>query len=102
MLMSEVSPVSGAQRSGCRTQGRFAGDAEGLGAGIAGWVRGGIRAIPSAVNGRRRARVSASMFLDFRQPPDLFLETAAATVTAAAVADPERHMADPDRVPLCG
>ncbi|MEU7552814.1 maleylpyruvate isomerase N-terminal domain-containing protein [Streptomyces sp. NPDC044571] len=38
-----------------------------------------------AANGRRWARVSASMFLDFRQLRQLYLETAAATVTAAAV-----------------
>lgn len=45
-----------------------------------------------AANGRRWARVSASMFLDFSQLRELYLETAAATVTAAAAADPERHV----------
>ncbi|MFF7047639.1 maleylpyruvate isomerase N-terminal domain-containing protein [Streptomyces griseorubiginosus] len=37
-----------------------------------------------AANGRRWSRVSAGMFLDFRQLRDLYLETAAATVRAAA------------------
>jgi hypothetical protein len=32
------------------------------------------------------------MFLDFSQLRELYLETAAATVTAAAAADPERHV----------
>lgn len=39
-------------------------------------------------NGRRWARVSASMFPDFRQLRELYLETAAATVTAGAAAGP--------------
>ncbi|MET7733452.1 maleylpyruvate isomerase N-terminal domain-containing protein [Streptomyces sp. NPDC005402] len=42
-----------------------------------------------AANGRRWNRVSASMFLDFRQLRDLYLETTAATVNAAADARPE-------------
>lgn len=37
-----------------------------------------------AANGRRWSRVSAGMFLDFRQLSDLCLETATATVRAAA------------------
>ncbi|MFE7858088.1 maleylpyruvate isomerase N-terminal domain-containing protein [Streptomyces sp. NPDC057403] len=44
------------------------------------WQPGSV----GAANGRRWARVSASMFLDFRQLRELYLETAAATVTAAA------------------
>lgn len=43
-----------------------------------------------AANGRRWARVSASMFLDFGQLRELYLETAAAAVVAAAAADPAR------------
>ncbi|MFF9108671.1 maleylpyruvate isomerase N-terminal domain-containing protein [Streptomyces sp. NPDC014776] len=43
-----------------------------------------------AANGRRWARVSASMFLDFGQLRELYLETAAATVVAGAAADPAR------------
>lgn len=46
-----------------------------------------------AANGRRWTRVSASMFLDFGQLRDLYLETAAATVRAAADADPARLVA---------
>ncbi|MFD3497826.1 hypothetical protein [Streptomyces sp. NPDC058678] len=42
-----------------------------------------------AAAGRRWNRVSASMFLDFRQLKELYLETAAATVTAAAAARPD-------------
>jgi uncharacterized protein (TIGR03083 family) len=41
-----------------------------------------------AANGRRWARVSASMFLDFAQLRELYLETAAAAVVAASAADP--------------
>lgn len=41
-----------------------------------------------AANGRRWARVSASMFLGFGQLRDLYLETAAALVVAARRADP--------------
>jgi hypothetical protein len=43
-----------------------------------------------AANGRRWVRVSAGMFLDFSQLRDLYQETVAATVTAAAAADPAR------------
>ncbi|MGW0418974.1 maleylpyruvate isomerase N-terminal domain-containing protein [Streptomyces sp. NPDC003015] len=46
-----------------------------------------------AANGRRFERVSASMFLDFRQLRDLYLETTAATVNAAADARPELRVA---------
>nr|WSY57591.1 hypothetical protein OG999_02670 [Streptomyces sp. NBC_00886] len=41
-----------------------------------------------AANGRRWSRVGASMLLDFRQLREVCLETAAATVTAAAATDP--------------
>lgn len=43
-----------------------------------------------AANGRRWVRVSASMFLDFGQLRDLYLETAAAAVHAARATDPGR------------
>lgn len=43
-----------------------------------------------AANGRRWARVSASMFLDFAQLRELYLETAAALVVAAEGADTGR------------
>jgi hypothetical protein len=46
-----------------------------------------------AANGRRWARVSASMFLDFDQLRDLYLETAAATVHAAEVTEPRQLVA---------
>ncbi|MGW1071133.1 maleylpyruvate isomerase N-terminal domain-containing protein [Streptomyces aureus] len=55
-----------------------------------------------AANGRRWARVSASMFLDFHQLRELYLETAAATVTAAALADPERHVSTQGHVLTSG
>ncbi|QUC58542.1 maleylpyruvate isomerase N-terminal domain-containing protein [Streptomyces sp. A2-16] len=42
-----------------------------------------------AAQGRRWNRVSASMFLDFHQLRDLYLETTAATVNAAADAPPD-------------
>ncbi|WP_217237958.1 maleylpyruvate isomerase N-terminal domain-containing protein [Streptomyces sp. AC555_RSS877] len=42
-----------------------------------------------AADGRRRNRVGASMFPDFRQLKELYLETTAATVTAAAAARPD-------------
>lgn len=45
-----------------------------------------------AAQGRRWVRVGASMFLDFGQLRELYLETVAATVTAAAAADPHRHV----------
>ncbi|GAA2647912.1 MULTISPECIES: maleylpyruvate isomerase N-terminal domain-containing protein [Streptomyces] len=41
-----------------------------------------------AANGRRWARVSAGMFLHFGQLRGLYLETAAATLNAAAATDP--------------
>jgi uncharacterized protein (TIGR03083 family) len=46
-----------------------------------------------AANGRRWVRVCASMFLDFGQLRELYLETAAATVTAAAATAPDRRVA---------
>lgn len=42
-----------------------------------------------AANGRRWSRVVAGMFLDFGALRELYLETAAATVTAAAATPPE-------------
>jgi uncharacterized protein (TIGR03083 family) len=45
---------------------------------------------PGAANARRWVRVSASMFPDFGQLRDLYLETAAATAAAAALVDPAR------------
>jgi uncharacterized protein (TIGR03083 family) len=42
-----------------------------------------------AANGQRWNRVSASMFLDFRQLRELYLETTAATVNAVADTPPE-------------
>lgn len=55
-----------------------------------------------AANGRRRVRVTASMFLDFRQLRGLFLETAAATVTAAAAADLARPVSTQGHVLTAG
>ncbi|MFE9624647.1 maleylpyruvate isomerase N-terminal domain-containing protein [Streptomyces sp. NPDC006527] len=55
-----------------------------------------------AANGRRWTRVSASMFLDFRQLRGLYLETAAATVTAAAAADPARPVSTQGHVLTAG
>lgn len=55
-----------------------------------------------AANGRRWVRVSASMFLDFGQLRDLYLETAAATLTAASAADPERLVATQGHVLTTG
>lgn len=49
-----------------------------------GWQPGN----PGAANGRRWVRVSASMFGDWDQLRDLFLESTAAVVVAAADADP--------------
>ncbi|MFD0395732.1 maleylpyruvate isomerase N-terminal domain-containing protein [Streptomyces nogalater] len=45
-----------------------------------------------AANGRRWARVNGSMFLDFGQLKDLYLETLAAVVHAAGTADPARRV----------
>lgn len=53
------------------------------------WSPGGT----GAANGRRWARVNGSMFLDFGQLRDLYLETTAAAVHAAAAADPDRLIA---------
>ncbi|MFJ6504390.1 MULTISPECIES: maleylpyruvate isomerase N-terminal domain-containing protein [unclassified Streptomyces] len=55
-----------------------------------------------AANGRRWARVSAGMFLDFGQLRDLYVETAAAAVTAAERADPERVVATQGHVLTAG
>ncbi|MFG2455861.1 maleylpyruvate isomerase N-terminal domain-containing protein [Streptomyces sp. NPDC048523] len=55
-----------------------------------------------AANGRRFERVSASMFLDFRQLRDLYLETTAATVNAAADARPDLWVATQGRVLTAG
>ncbi|MFI6035046.1 maleylpyruvate isomerase N-terminal domain-containing protein [Streptomyces sp. NPDC051315] len=55
-----------------------------------------------AANGRRWVRVSASMFLDFGQLRDLYLETAAATVTAAAAADLARPVSTQGHVLTAG
>ncbi|MDN0197866.1 maleylpyruvate isomerase N-terminal domain-containing protein [Streptomyces sp. S.PNR 29] len=46
-----------------------------------------------AANGRRWVRVCASMFLDFGPLRELYLETAAATVRAAAAAAPDHRVA---------
>lgn len=43
-----------------------------------------------AANGRRYTRVGASMFLDFEQLRGLYLETAAAVLTAAERSDPQQ------------
>jgi uncharacterized protein (TIGR03083 family) len=55
-----------------------------------------------AANGRRFNRVSASMFLDFRQLRDLYLETTAATVNAVADARPELRVATQGHVLTAG
>ncbi|WP_406172423.1 hypothetical protein OIE52_45920 [Streptomyces canus] len=55
-----------------------------------------------AANGRRWNRVSAGMFLDFRQLRDLYLETTAATVNAAADARPDLRVATPGHVLTAG
>jgi uncharacterized protein (TIGR03083 family) len=55
-----------------------------------------------AANGRRWNRVSASMFLDFRQLRELYLETTAATVTAAAAARPEGRVTTQGHVLTAG
>src|SRR3954453_8133495 len=55
-----------------------------------------------AANGRRFNRGSASMFLDFRQLRDLYLETTAATVNAAADARPELRVATQGHVLTAG
>ncbi|MBY8882301.1 maleylpyruvate isomerase N-terminal domain-containing protein [Actinacidiphila acidipaludis] len=55
-----------------------------------------------AANGRRYVRVCASMFLVFDQLRELYLETAAAVVTAAAQADPGRLIATQGHVLTAG
>lgn len=55
-----------------------------------------------AANGRRWNRVVASMFLDFRQLRELYLETAAAAVTAAEAAPPDRTVATQGHVLTAG
>ncbi|MFG2603502.1 maleylpyruvate isomerase N-terminal domain-containing protein [Streptomyces sp. NPDC048514] len=55
-----------------------------------------------AANGRRWVRVNASMFLDFGQLRELYLETLAAVVHAARAADPERRVATQGHVLTAG
>ncbi|MFF0010981.1 maleylpyruvate isomerase N-terminal domain-containing protein [Streptomyces sp. NPDC005374] len=55
-----------------------------------------------AANGRRWNRVGASMFLDFGQLRDLYLETAAATVSAAADTRPELRVVTQGHVLTAG
>ena len=55
----------------------------------AAWQQGG----PGAANGRRWARVSASMFAEWSQLRDLHLETADAVRHAAAASDPDTVVA---------
>ncbi|GKQ34944.1 maleylpyruvate isomerase N-terminal domain-containing protein [Streptomyces sp. A012304] len=55
-----------------------------------------------AAHRRRWSRVGASMFLDFGPLRGLYLETAAATVTAAAAADPARPVATQGHVLTAG
>ncbi|MBD0423315.1 maleylpyruvate isomerase family mycothiol-dependent enzyme [Streptomyces sp. TRM S81-3] len=55
-----------------------------------------------AAHGRRWNRVAASMFLDFRQLKELYLETAAAAVRAAAATGPDRPVATQGHVLTAG
>ncbi|NEY31654.1 hypothetical protein GTU99_05480 [Streptomyces sp. PRKS01-65] len=55
-----------------------------------------------AANGRRWNRVGASMFLDFRQLRELYLETAAAAAEAAAGTPPDRPVATQGHVLRAG
>ena len=55
-----------------------------------------------AANGRRWARVNGSMFLDFGQLRELYLETLAAAVDAALAADPARRVATQGHVLTAG
>ncbi|MFF5252804.1 maleylpyruvate isomerase N-terminal domain-containing protein [Streptomyces leeuwenhoekii] len=55
-----------------------------------------------AANGRRWSRVGASMFLDFRQLRELYLETAAAAAEAAAATPPDRPVATQGHVLRAG
>lgn len=54
-------------------------------------------AAAGAASGRRYARVVASMFLDFDQLRDLYLQTAAAVLDAADSTDPARTITTQDR-----
>lgn len=55
-----------------------------------------------AANGRRWARVNGSMFLDFGQLRELYLETLAAAAHAAQAADPARVVATQGHVLTAG
>ncbi|MEV5787762.1 maleylpyruvate isomerase N-terminal domain-containing protein [Streptomyces sp. NPDC052287] len=55
-----------------------------------------------AANGRRYTRVGASMFLEFEQLRGLYLETAAATVTAAERSDPQQFVGTQGHVLIAG
>ncbi|MEV6112957.1 maleylpyruvate isomerase N-terminal domain-containing protein [Streptomyces sp. NPDC052109] len=55
-----------------------------------------------AASGRRWVRVNASMFLDFGQLQDLYLETLAAAVHAADAADPAQHVGTQGHVLAAG
>ncbi|MFG2356279.1 maleylpyruvate isomerase N-terminal domain-containing protein [Streptomyces sp. NPDC048521] len=55
-----------------------------------------------AANGRRWARVNGSMFLDFGQLRELYLETLSAAVHAAQTADPDRQVATQGHVLTAG
>ncbi|MFB8180469.1 maleylpyruvate isomerase N-terminal domain-containing protein [Streptomyces sp. NPDC055966] len=55
-----------------------------------------------AANGRRWARVSASMFLDWGQLRGVYLETLAAAVHAGDAADPDRRVATQGHVLTAG
>lgn len=72
-----------------------------------GALGGGAHRQPAAVplgaaHGRRWNRVSAGMFLDFRQLREVYLETAAATVNAAADARPELRVSTQGQVLTAG
>lgn len=62
------------------------------------WRPGGT----GAANGRRFTRVNGSMFLDFSQLRELYLETAAAVVVAAARADVRARITTQGHVLTCG
>lgn len=62
------------------------------------WQPGSV----GAANGRRYVRVCASMFLIFDQLKESYLETAAAAVTAAEHADPDRFVATQGHVLTAG
>jgi hypothetical protein len=63
-----------------------------------GWQPGTV----GAAAGRRFTRVGASMFLDFEPLRGLYLETAAATVTAAGRSDPRRFVSTQGHVLTAG